>query len=181
MAGERQALLGRAGEVRTIAHGYGGEVIFGLVGLGVPFARRSAARDANAFFDAAQAGKSTIGRQLDELRAAGVRVAIWGGTGKGAAFIHQYGADADRFPLVVDSDAEKAGTFVPGSGQPIRHCDVLKDQAAHTIIIPTQWRALDIVGEMERKGIAYQRVLIEHNGRLVDFHGENHPYKDAMR
>jgi len=47
-------------------------------------------------------------------------VAIWGGTGKSAAFMNRYAVDAARFPIVVDSDPAKVGTFVPGTGQEIR-------------------------------------------------------------
>jgi hypothetical protein len=114
---------------------------------------------------------------LDELAAGGKRVAIWGGTGKAAAFIHQFGADAKRFPLVVDSDPDKVGTFVPGTGQEILFRDVLKSKPAEVVIIPTQWRAKDIAAEMAREGIEVGLVLIEHGGRLVDFHRSPHPYR----
>src|SRR4029434_11204126 len=105
--------------------------------------------------------RGTIRRQLTELADSGASVAIWGGTGKAAAFIHQFEADAGRFPLVVDSDPDKAGTFVPGTGQKIEFRDVLKAIAVDTVIIPTQWRARDIVEEMQREGIAARTVLIE--------------------
>jgi hypothetical protein len=103
-------------------------------------------------------------------------VAIWGGTGKAAAFIHHFGADAERFPLVVDSDPGKVGTFVPGTGQRIEFRDVLKQSDIDVIVIPTQWRARDIIAEMSREGIATKRVMIEHDGSLVDFYAQSHPY-----
>jgi hypothetical protein len=114
---------------------------------------------------------------LDDLIARGKRVAIWGGTGKAAAFIHQSGADAVRFPLVVDSDPDKVGTFVPGSGQKIVFRDVLKTTTVDVVIIPTQWRANDIAQEMLREGISAPQVLIEHRGRLIDFMADVHPYR----
>jgi len=45
------------------------------------------------------------------------------------------------------------------------------------LIIPPQWRATDIVFEMERAGISIDLVLIEHQGRLIDFRREEHPYR----
>ena len=39
----------------------------------------------------------------------------------------QFGVDAVRFPLVVDSDQDKVGTFAPGTGQEIRFRDWLID------------------------------------------------------
>ena len=91
-------------------------------------------------------------------RRQGVRVAIWGGTGKSAAFINRYGLDRLRFPIVVDSDFAKVGTFVPGTGQEIRSRDWLKENPGAVVIIPPQWRALDIVLEMERAGISFKQI-----------------------
>ena len=80
------------------------------------------------------------------------------------------------FPLVVDSDPEKAGTYVPGTGQEILFRNALKGMSVDVVIIPTQWRAKDIVAEMAREGIMPGKVLIEHGGRLIDYALEGHPY-----
>lgn len=172
------ALMGRVGEVVELAHGYDGEVVYALVRLDVPSAMRVCAQGAKNFAQKADTSRMTISAQLGELVARGKRVAIWGGTGKAAAFIHQFGVDAERFPLVVDSDPDKVGTFVPGTGQEIVFRDVLKLHPADVVIIPTQWRAKDIVAEMNRENIIVgQQILIEHQGMLVDFHGGQHPYR----
>ena len=172
-----RTLMARAGEVVELAHGYDGEVVHALVRLGVPAAQRERADAAAAFGRRADASRARIRAQLAELAAAGKRVAIWGGTGKAAAFIHQFGVDAARFPLVVDSDPEKAGSFVPETGQEIVFRDVLKAQPVDVVVIPTQWRAQDIAAEMAREGIRPACVLIEHGGRLVDFERDEHPYR----
>ncbi len=172
-----RTLMERAGEVVKLAHGYDGEVVYALVRLGVPAAIQQRAQAATEFSQAANASRVHIRQQLDALAASGQRVAIWGGTGKAAAFIHQFGVDAKRFPLVVDSDPDKAGTFVPGTGQEIVFRDVLKTAPAEVVIIPTQWRAKDIAAEMAREGITAAQVLIEHGGKLVDFHHDAHPYQ----
>lgn len=164
-------------EVKMIEHGYNGEVILGLVKLAGNSNKVDYAQQALDFSDRAKQAKNTIGTQLAELHRSGKRVAIWGGTGKGAAFINYYGADAERFPLVVDSDHDKIGTFVPGTGQEILFRDALLEHPADVIIIPTQWRAKDIVTEMERSGIRAQTLLIEHQGRLTDYLTDTHPYK----
>jgi len=36
------------------------------------------------------------------------------------------------------------------------------------VVIPPQWRAADIIAEMKNCGIAVSRVLIEHQGHLVE-------------
>src|SRR5262249_31156896 len=122
-------LLERAGEVQRLRNGYDGEVVSVLVRLSVPPQQRQQAEASTAFAARVPDSRAGIAGQLDALAASGKRVAIWGGTGKAAAFIHQYGADAARFPLVVDSDADKVGSFVPGSGQQIVFRDALKNLA----------------------------------------------------
>lgn len=164
------------GEVLTIGHGYDGEVLAGLVRLTASRAVTDHARQAAAFQVGTEVGLVAIRRQLQAIVESGQRVAIWGGTGKSAAFIQRYGLDAERFPLVVDSDPQKAGTYVPGTGQLIQFRDVLDGQAVDVLIIPPQWRARDILEEAARHGIHPQQVLIEHQGRLIDFHCEPHPY-----
>ena len=172
-----RTLVARGGRIDEFAHGYDGEVVYALVELGVPEAVRATARTAHAFARRADESRARIRAQLDELAASGAKVAIWGGTGKAAAFMHQFGVDARRFPLVVDSDPEKAGTYVPGTAQRILFRDALKSLTFDTVIIPTQWRAKDIVAEMQREGIHAARILIEHDGRLVDFRSGLHPYR----
>jgi hypothetical protein len=172
-----RTLLSRAGDIFELAHGYDGEVVYGLVRLGVPDAARRRARAANAFAADSVRSRLHVRAQIDALAESGRSVAVWGGTGKGAAFMHQYGLDAERYPLVVDSDPGKAGTYVPGLGQRIEFRDVLKARPVEVVIIPTQWRAADIVQEMAREGIEPAEILMEHEGRLIDYRRDPHPYR----
>jgi hypothetical protein len=172
-----RTLMARAGDVFELAHGYDGEVVYALVRLGVPAAAQARAAEAQAFRRRSDESRREIGRQLDALAAGGEPTAIWGGTGKGAAFMHQLGVDAARFPLVVDSDPGRVGAHVPGAGQEIPFRDVLKTRPVKVLIIPTQRRAADIVKEMRAAGIAAERILIVHEGRLIDFERDPHPYR----
>jgi hypothetical protein len=171
-------MLSRCGAtINCVGHGYGGEVIYGYVTLGGQQRRLKLADEAREFLDAAEAGLQRIPSQLDQLARSGARIAIWGGTGKSAAFINRYGLDRMRFPIVVDSDFAKVGTFVPGTGQEIRSREWLKENPGAVVIIPPQWRALDIVLEMEQAGIAFKQILIEHEGALIDYFVDPHPYE----
>lgn len=172
-----RTLLARGGAIEELAHGYDGEVVYALVRLGIPEHMRDCAAAALEFSHRASASQTTIRAQIDQLAVSGERVGIWGGTGKAAAFMHQYGVDSARFPLVVDSDPDKVGTCVPGTGQMIAFRDELKAQTVDVLIIPTQWRARDIVAEMRREGITAIAILIEHDGQLVDFFAGTHPYR----
>ena len=88
----------------------------------------------------------------------------------------RYGVDAARFPVVVDSDPAKIGTFVPGTAQEIRARDWLRSHPVDVLIVPPQWRAADIVMEMRAAGIAVEQILIEHRGLLIDYFSGKHPY-----
>ena len=78
---------------------------------------------------------------------------------------------------MVDSDIDKVGTFVPKTGQLIQYRDTLKTIKVDVVIIPTQWRAKDIVTEIDQEDIQVDQILIEHNGMLIDFMNSPHPYK----
>jgi hypothetical protein len=170
-------LMKQGGNLLVLNHGYNGEVIYGLVELGLPNAYKDNIQKAVAFYQLAIASQKEIQAELTQLASNGKRIAIWGGTGKGAAFIHFFDADSTKVPVVVDSDMSKVGSFVPKMGQAIQYRDILKKQKIDILIIPSQWRSQDIIAEMERAEIAVESVLIEHNGRLVDFHKHQHPYK----
>lgn len=162
--------------ILNIGHGYGGEVIFGVVGLGVPSSTVQSLKAAQQFRTSAEAARISIAAQLAELHQTGKRIAIWGGTGKSAAFICRYDVDRNRFPLVIDSDPTKVGTFVPGTGQEIKNPYYLLHHPVDVIIVPPQWRAADIIIEMNQLGITVESLLIEHRGGLVDFWRNDHPY-----
>lgn len=169
-------LMERAGTIMELGHGYDGEVVYALVQIKTPNLI-SNAMASTTFCNKAEKSRANIQAQLDDMHRSGARVAIWGGTGKAAAFMHQFNADAERFPLVVDSDPEKAGTFVPGTGQQIQYRDVLKGESLDFVIIPTQWRARDIEAEILREGIVARDILIEHKGSLISLRTGSHPYK----
>jgi SAM-dependent methyltransferase len=177
-----ERLLSRcASDVEVVARSYNDEVVYGLARFQRRDAQVQVANESVSFRDQAIRHRETIRRDIDALAASGRHVAVWGGTGKAAAFINQYGLDAGRFPLVVDSDAEKVGTHVPGTGQEILFRNFLIQYPVGVILIATQWRAGDIVAEIDRCGIAYESILIEHGGRLVDYFSAEHPYRKSSK
>lgn len=113
--------------VDSLGHGYDGEVVYAFLRLKGNSEHVEHARRARAFAELASASRHIVMLELANLYLSGKRVAVWGGTGKSAAFIHAHHMDAQRFPLVVDSDESKAGAYVPGTGQKIQHRDVLRD------------------------------------------------------
>lgn len=172
-----QTLMERGGRIIELSHGYNHEVIYALVDLGFKNEYLKNAEASYSFLKSTGKCKNTITDELRKLACSGKSIVIWGGTGKSAAFINYYGATADLFPLVVDSDPDKVGTFVPGTGQKIQFRDILKGKYIDIVIIPTQWRAKDIASEIEREKIKIGEVMIEHNGRLISFFHDEHPYR----
>ncbi|MBX2861720.1 MAG: methyltransferase domain-containing protein, partial [Vampirovibrio sp.] len=171
-------LMSRCGSnADFVDRGYDEEVVFAMAKLGSNPEQVENVNQALGFHEQAAKVDSTVRDQLSELYESGQIVAVWGGTGKASAFINRYHVDAERFPIVVDSDPDKAGTFVPGMGQEIHTPDILLNRPVDTIVIATQWRARDIVLEMDRSGIRVSNVLLEYQGKLVDFYGDPHPYK----
>jgi hypothetical protein len=170
-------MLERSGaRLETLGHGYDGEVVYAFVRLQARSEFVSNGLAALSFAAEAAQAQQNIADQLTALYESGKRIVIWGGTGKSAAFMNSYGADARRFPIVVDSDSAKADTYVPGTGQLIRFRDWIADNPVDVIIIPCQWRAADIVREIEEHGLRYDEVQIPHHGKLIDFHACAHPY-----
>jgi hypothetical protein len=173
----RRMLERCASGVERVERAYNDEVTYGIARFAQRPEQIALAREALAFRARADQSHVAVRGALEALAQAGKTIAIWGGTGKAAAFIGQYGLDADRFGIVVDSDPDKAGTFVPGTGQEIRFRDYLLEHPVEIIVIATQWRAADIVLEIERSKIPFQKILIEHEGRLIDYFRDRHPYR----
>ena len=163
-----QRLLNRGGENVMLGHGYENEVVFGKVLLGAPTDYERHAVNSRMFSHKAEEVIFSIRRQLKQLVAERHSIAIWGGTGKAAAFMNLYEVDAENFPLVVDSDRNKVGTFVPKTGQKIQYLDVLKRKPVDIIIVPSRWRVKDIVAEIQREGIVTGKVLVELSGQMVE-------------
>jgi hypothetical protein len=89
--------------------------------------------------------------------------------------------DSARFPLVVDSDSHKVGTHVPGTGQAIQSPAILLKHTPDVVLIPSQWRAADIVDEVAQMGLVVPRLLIEHRGRLIDWMDRSNPYSGRSK
>ena len=110
-------------------------------------------------------------RTLEAWRVAGHRVALWGGTGKGAALINMVGITPDLVATVIDSDERKAGGFVPGTGHEIHPPSYLDENPVDRILICTNWRARDIEHEIrEVRGLDAELFVLHERGlvRLTD-------------
>ena len=124
---------------------------------------------ADSFNEGITLSKVQVQDGLNDVLEADQSVALWGGTGKSAAFINTYELDGSRFPIVVDSDEAKCGKFVPGTGQEIIHSTSLLQNHVDVIVITTRWRAADIYQEIVQRQIPHDRVLYLDGNSLVDY------------
>jgi hypothetical protein len=114
---------------------------------------------------------TNIQAEIQDLRKRGLSIAFFGGTGKGAAFLNAYHLKEGR---VVDSDYNKVGRFVPGTGQEIEHSDALLGNPVDIIVITTRWRAADIYVEIKEKGIKYDELLVVDGDHLREYTEEDY-------
>jgi hypothetical protein len=142
---------------------YGDEVIAGLF---MP-ANNVLFPCAKIFSKKVQTSFTTVTEQLAQLRTT-QPIIFWGGTGKGAAFLNNYKLDAVKYPLVVDSDPNKIGRFVPGTGQEIQSPEIIRTIINPIIVITTPWRAKDIKLDIEKRNLKYSRLLVLQKGILSD-------------
>lgn len=111
-------------------------------------------------------GLEDANKQLCDYIAEGKTIAYWGGLGKSSMFLHQIGICP---MLVVDSDERKVGLCVPGLSDKIHHRSLLESYPVDIIVITTSWRADDIVAEIKRHEIRYEKILVYKRGRLVEY------------
>ena len=91
-------LMSKAGNIKHLGHGYGEEVVFALVELTVPNGIAESADLATRFEQRSHSSRLEIQQHLGVLKAGGANVAIWGGTGKAAAFMQYFSVDPEDFP-----------------------------------------------------------------------------------
>lgn len=127
---------------------------------------------ANDFYNKSLSGITNIKKQISELyknKQENQQIAVWGAAARGANFINLFEMDYQRFPLVVDSDRNKSGFYVPGTGQQIQHYDYLKNYSDTIIIIATQWRAKEIYATIKENDINFSAVYIIENNNLINY------------
>ncbi len=174
------SLMQRAGKILELFHSYNGEVLCALIKLDINTDKYDFENNiitANNFYLKTQENQKNVINDLYKLKEQNKKIAFWGSASRGANFINIFKINKDEFPLVVDSDKRKEGLFVPGTAQQIRHCDYLKTHSVDVIVITTQWRAKDILFTIKEKNISYEKILIEHNGQLIDFENTENPYR----
>lgn len=96
-------------------------------------------------------------------------IVFWGGAGKSAMFLRRFGAPDDA--IVVDSDSNKWGLFVPRTRIQIKDPDILFSMEPKHIVVTTSWRASDIYQEIKVRRLPFIDVLKFEEGELKVVNG----------
>jgi hypothetical protein len=96
---------------------------------------------------------------LEDLHAAGKRVAGYGAPAKGNTLLNYCGIDPTLLPYTVDKNPLKVGRLTPGMHIPVRPVDtLLKDRPEYVLILA--WNFADEI-------MAQQTAYREQGGRFI--------------
>ena len=93
-------------------------------------------------------------------------VAYWGGAGKSVLFLRKF--DVPHDAIVVDSDLNKQGFYVPSTRIKIQPPSYLVYKPRTHIVATTSWRASDIRNEIKKHCIPCEHLWKFENGQLVE-------------
>lgn len=164
-----RTLFERAGfEVLELTPRFGDEVVTIAARPRPDSTQRRRRLEALAFHESVQSQVEKVRATLSAWREGGEAVGIWGGTGRGMAFMNMFKIDAGLVPFVFDSDLRKAGGFVPGTGQEILAPSSLATRPMDRILITSNWRARDIEHELRTEHGSKARLYVYHEERLIE-------------
>jgi hypothetical protein len=89
--------------------------------------------------------------ELDDVRAGGARVAVWGAGSKAVSFLSNVGPD--KVDIAVDINPRKAGKFLPGTTQNVIVPADLPDAKAGLIVAMNEIYIDEIAAELNHLGV----------------------------
>lgn len=98
--------------------------------------------------------------RLDDFRAQGKRVVIWGGGSKGVAFLTTLKV-GDEIGYVVDINPVKTGTFMAGTGHEIVAPAFLRDYRPDVVIVMNPVYKAEIGRDLAAMGLAPDVITVE--------------------
>lgn len=112
------------------------------------------------FAEAVRAHRTALLSLIDELSAAGHRLAGYGAPAKGNTLLNFCGIGPDRLPYTVDRNPLKIGRFTPGMHIPVRDPAVLAEDPPPEFVLILAWNLAD---EIMRQ----QQVVRDRGGRFI--------------
>jgi len=158
-------------DVVDIRPAYGDEVVVAVTRPRRSEHLKALPHTAKSYSDSLRKLKQNVGSAMAKLADSGRSVAFWGATGKGSAFLNIFDLFDHAWPVVVDSDYNKVGRFVPRTGQEIHPPEYLVENPVDTIVITTQWRAEDIAWEIQNRRIPCREILVLVGQELQPLNG----------
>ena len=90
--------------------------------------------------------------RISDLRLRGEQMVIWGAGMRGVNFLHHFG-DATIFPMIVDVNSDRQGSYLPGSGYRIESPEVLATLKPNRILISNPNYQSEISAQIEEMGL----------------------------
>lgn len=117
--------------------------------------------DAVSTFASACAARITRWRGvIDDARAAGRRVVLWGSGSKAVGFLTTLGASFDEVPYVVDINPHKHDTHLPGTGQRIVAPQTLAAYRPDVVIAMNPVYRAEIARDLEGLGVRAELLTL---------------------
>ena len=98
-------------------------------------------------------------RRLDEAKASGRKVVIWGASSKGVAFLTSL-RNGDLVEYAVDINPHKQGRFLPGAGQEIVGPDFLEGYGPDLVIPMNPIYIEEIRADLARRGLSPEILAV---------------------
>jgi len=111
------------------------------------------------FVDATRATIGIWEKRLEQAKAAGEKVVIWGASSKGVAFLTSL-RNGDVVEYAVDINPWKQGRFLPGAGQQIVGPDFLKDYRPDLVIPMNPIYLEEIRADLEGLGLTPELLAV---------------------
>lgn len=123
-------------------------------------AQRMMAHPAESFANGHHAKLEAWRRRMDEFRAAGRRVVVWGAGSKGVTFLNMLGIDHSFVPFVVDLNPRKRGLYVAGTGQQVVAPDFLREYKPEKVLVMNAAYREEIERMLEELGVKAEILTV---------------------
>ena len=120
-------------------------------------------REVISFADAIDFTERAWKEKLQEYRAGGKRVVIWGGGSKGVTFLTKLGV-TEQIPYAVDVNPFRHGTFLAGTGQEIVSPDFLREYRPDVVIVMNPIYMQEIGADLQRMNLHAALIPITGDG-----------------
>lgn len=98
--------------------------------------------------------------RMEDFRAAGRRVVVWGAGSKGVTFLNMLGITHSFVPYIVDLNPRKHGLHVPGTGQQVVAPEFLARYRPEIVLVMNAAYEAEIARMLEEVGVKAEILTV---------------------